>query len=153
MRKNRIRRTVGDVVVIPLRDGSFGYGIVLKAPEMAFYNCRSSQILSLSEIVCFPAIFRLLIQDEFIKNGSWPIIGRTPLSNDFLIPQPYFVWGPFQARPFITYDGSETIWSTPEQCQGLERAMIWCPEIVSERLCDSLTGNRDRWMQKIENEQ
>lgn len=34
----RIKRNIGDVVVIPLREGRYGFGIVLEEPLFAFFK-------------------------------------------------------------------------------------------------------------------
>lgn len=150
--KKSIRYKVGDVIALPLRDGSFGYGRVLKQPEIAFYDLHSLQKLSLDEVVTHSILFKLFVQDEAIKDGSWEIIGSAPLSNELLRPHPYFVWGPLQERPFITYDGSEKILATPEECKGLERVIIWDAKTVGHRLYDTLIGGGDKWVLNVEQE-
>ena len=151
MMKRKKRPVAGEVIAIPLRDGSFGFGRILKDGANAFYDCKAPEILPISQIISQPVLFRLWVFDDLIQDGTWPIIGRAPLSEDLSNTLPSFIWAFFHPHPFIvTADSPEMIPATPEECQGLERVAVWTPEEVSARLYDSLTGNGEKWIEKIE---
>ncbi len=147
---SKFRMTAGSVVAIPLDIGGFGYGQAITNVTMAFFRCWSPEILSAQEVVSQPVLFRLWIDPEAVRDGSWPKIGRAALSDDLLQSQPTFIWSEFQKQPFILADEGRMTPATIEECEGLERALMWGSGMVRCRLQDTLSGKQDRWIQIIE---
>src|ERR1700749_4026879 len=83
-KKKRIRRIEGSVIAIPLSDGTFGYGRLLREPLIAFYNLRSKEILPAEAVLSSPIAFTLLVMNQPITDGDWPVIGKAPLSQELL---------------------------------------------------------------------
>lgn len=151
MFKRKNRPVAGDVIAIPLLDGSFGFARFLKNESLAFYNCRAPEILLTDEIITQQVLFRLCVFDDSIIDGVWPILGRIPLSEDLLKNPPTYFWAPLDSHPFLLIEGNcEMTPATPEECQGLDRATVWSPEMASIRLYHTFTGDHEKWIEKIE---
>ena len=88
----RVRPKVGDVCAVPLEDGTFGFGRVLKPTHVyAFYDLRLPKIPAASEqVIAAPIAFKVMVTSSGITSRRWPIIGRHPLSDD-LQQRIYFI--------------------------------------------------------------
>ena len=150
-RKKRIRRKLGDVIAVPLRDGLFGYGRVLREPLIAFYNLQSSEPLPLEKIVLAPVAFVLFVMNSAIIDGDWSVLGNIPLSAD-LLQEPLFFKKDSITGALSTYrdsTGEETP-ATREQCKGLECAAVWEPNHIADRLSDYFSGRRNAWVDDLQ---
>lgn len=76
----------GDVFEVPLEDGRRGYGQVLNATLLGFFAVATDQRLALGEIAQRPVAFRMSCSSAAIRNGSWPVVGRAPLSAEMAKP-------------------------------------------------------------------
>jgi hypothetical protein len=137
----RQRRRAGDVVRIDLGAGFHTYARVLRDASFAFYDCRLVGEASLPEILASQILFRIAVMNHAVKTGRWPVIGHEPLKGGMLIAPPIFIQDPIDKTIFSIYEDGVTPATTKEQCRGLERASVWEPEHVEDRLRAHYAGN------------
>ncbi|MGC8639396.1 MAG: Imm26 family immunity protein [Isosphaeraceae bacterium] len=143
MRGRKIRRTIGDVVAIPLGDGKFGYGRVLREPLIAFYNFRSDEIALLDDILRAPVAFVLWVMNYAVPRGVWPVLGNAPLTPDLLDEPLFFKKDAISAALTIYRDSTgQEVPATREECEKLECAAVRDPCHVVDRLNDFSTVDR-----------
>jgi Immunity protein 26 len=149
--KKSKKRNAGDVVSIPLPDGLHAYARVLPDATFAFYDSRTSEDLPVSEVISRPILFFLAVMDHAIKAGRWPIVGHLPLEEG-LNPPPRFIQNSLDKKSFSIYENGQIRPATRSQCRGLERAAVWEPEHVEERLLDHYAGRRNKWINSLDEE-
>lgn len=142
----------GTYVLIPLADGSFGYGRVLQFPYAAFYDLRTdSPISDLARIDASPVLWRLSVR---ITGGHerWPRLGAAPLAGAVAEPVTFFTQDEDQIDDCRIYDTEGLSRSArPQECIGLERAANWDARHVEARLLDHFTGqtNEDEMRARV----
>ena len=146
--KKKIERTVGDIVKISLGDGTFCFGHVLEEPLLAFYDLKTDRIPSLEEIEKLPVLFKVWVMNHAIISGTWEVIGHRELSDNLKKPVSLFKQDPI-SKGVCLYVKSEEIPASREQCEGLERAAVWNPEHVEDRLRDHYLGLPNQWVESL----
>ncbi|GAQ50252.1 Imm26 family immunity protein [Streptomyces acidiscabies] len=156
--KVRTARTPGRVVRIDLGDGRCVYGRQLTGVTVEFYDrvCKPAEPVGPTAIVASPVAFRIWVMDAaFRRHGGWELLDvvsltqaertevhryskQDPLSGTITI---------YNADP-TTGAGSETP-ATIEEGQKLERASVWSPEHVEDRLRDYLDGRPNKWVESL----
>jgi hypothetical protein len=139
----RIKRIEGDVVKIPLGDGTHVYARTLQDASFAFYDARVSEELAVEWVVTRPILFYLAVMDSAVKGGRWPVIGNVPLDGTIVRP-PQFIQDLHNRNSFSIYRDGIITPASREECVGLERASVWEPEFVEERLRDHYAGRPNR---------
>jgi hypothetical protein len=148
--KKKIRRTEGSVIAIPLPDGTYGYGRVLRAPLIAFYGLQSEQILPVETVLTSAVAFTVCVSYQPITDGHWPVIGEAPLSPELLIEPLFYKKDPLSGALTIYRDSSgEEIQATKEQCANLECAAVWGMNHILDRLQDHFAGRPNKWVQSL----
>ncbi|MDC0715109.1 immunity 26/phosphotriesterase HocA family protein [Stigmatella sp. ncwal1] len=130
----------GSFLRIPLADGSFGYGRVLKLPHDAYYNYRTETLDSnLDRIASKPILFKLSVRH--MGEREWELIGWRKLEKQFSQPIVQFMQDRGNFRDCLIFDtaGNERS-AEPQECVGLERASVWEELGVEERLLDTFMG-------------
>ncbi len=78
--KKKIEAKPGDIIKIPLPDGSHTYARILVDDSYAFYDCKTMEDITDFEIILKKSILFCAVVDIFaIKERSWTIIGNRPL--------------------------------------------------------------------------
>ena len=143
------KRTVGDIVKIPLGDGTHTYARVLPHASFAFYDSRVNRDLTVEDIVKKPILFFLAVMHYAVKKGRWSIVGHVPLTDGLEAP-PKFIQDALNKSKFeIYYQDGQTRRATRHECIGLERAAVWEPEQVEDRLRDHYAGLKNRWVESL----
>jgi hypothetical protein len=137
----RQRRKAGDVVRIDLGAGFHTYARVLLNAWFAFYDCRLVGEASLPEILASQILFRIAVMNHAVKTGRWPVIGHEPLKGALLVLPPKFIRDPIDKTIFSIYENGIIRAATWEQCLRLERASVWEPEHVEDRVRAHYAGN------------
>lgn len=125
---------------ITLGDGSFGYGRLLASPYAAFYKHRTSDPDSdLSRIASKPLLFRTAVRH--LALNSWELIGWSELEEHLTQPLVRFMQdvGDFRRCTIFDTEGNERD-AKPQECVGLERAVVWEQQAIEERLLDAFMG-------------
>jgi len=141
-------RKVGDIVKIPLGDGTHTYAHALQEASFAVYNCRVADELAVERVVNRPVLFFVAVMHHAVRKGRWPIIGHSPL-DDHLRRPPTFIQDPLNKNSFSIYENGQIKPSTREQCVGLERMAVWEPEHVEERIRDQYAGRNNKWVELL----
>jgi hypothetical protein len=92
------------------------------------------------EILASQILFRLAVMNHAVKAGRWPVIGHEPLKGEMLILPPNFIQDPIDKRFFSVYENG-IIPAARGQCRGSERASVWEPEHVEDRLRAHYAGS------------
>jgi hypothetical protein len=130
----------GTFVRIRLGDGSFGYGRVIDSPDTAFYRYRTEAPDSdLDRIAAKPVLFRIAVRH--LALDAWESIGWRELEDHLTQPLVQFMQDVGNFRDCTIFDaaGNERA-AEPQECVGLERAVVWEQGGVEERLLDALMG-------------
>jgi hypothetical protein len=130
----------GGFLRIPLSDGSFGYGRLLEYLYIAFYRYRTlSPDSDLSRIASAPVLFKTMVRQ--LALDEWELLGWEELEDHLKQPLIRFMQDVADFRLCTIFDtaGNERV-VEPQECVGLERAIVWEKESIEERLLDSLLG-------------
>lgn len=130
----------GSFLRIPLSDGSFGYGRVLKFPHDAYYDYRTDTPDSVLErIASKPILFKIMVRH--LEKRAWELIGWRELEEQLSQPIVHFMQDLWNIRDCTIFDtvGNERS-AEPHECVGLERSAVWEEGGVEERLLDTFMG-------------
>jgi len=142
------RRVEGDIVAIPLEGGYWGFGRVLRDPLCAFYGLRVEEIPPIEQVVEKEILFKIWVMNHVFKDQRWESIGNIPL-DDSLLEEPYFAKVDRYTGETFKYHVDKEIPATKDELYGLERAAVWEPEHVEERLNDHFAGRENVWVERF----
>ena len=137
---------VGDFVQIPLSDGRFAFGRVLRAPLMAFYDLQTSMPVEASEVEKHKIIFKIWVMNKAINGGRWKVFDNHKLDAKLLVEPKFFKQDPISKEFFIHGSTSPDIPTSLEECRDLERAAVWSAEHVEDRLQNHFDGVPCKWV-------
>lgn len=144
----RQRRKAGDIVAIPLGDGTFGFGWVLTEPLVAFFDHRGPRPDERAEEVARTRIaFQIWVMNQAITSGRWRVVGHAEPQLGLDAAPWFFMQDPVSGRLSMTRDGGERVPALPAQCVALECAAVWEPQHVEDRLRDYFAGVPNRWVE------
>ena len=139
----------GSFLRIPLADGSFGYGRVLKLPHEAYYDYKTDTPDSaLDRIASKPVLFTVM--GRHLEARGWEIIGWTELEERFSQPIVQFMQDIGNFRDCTIFDtvGNERS-AEPQECIGLERSAVWEEVGIEQRLLDSFMGRPNASVERL----
>lgn len=138
----RIRRTVGNVLAVPLGEDWFGFAWVLNSPLVAFLDlrCRAGAFPPVEEIVRRPIAFRIWVMNPAVTSGAWPRVGHVPVPEDLLEPPWFFKQDSINGRIFKLRTGTEEFIATASDVEALECAAVWSATHVERRLREHFAG-------------
>jgi len=146
-----LRRRVGDLLAIPLGTKRFGFALVLENPLLAFFDCcHATEEADVASILTCPVVFKLWVMKNAMTSGRWLPIGHCHQIPAALLNDPWFFKkDPISGCLTITRDGGSGKTATIDECQGLERAAVWDPEHVEDRLRDHFAGVPNKWVESL----
>ncbi|MFJ6633955.1 Imm26 family immunity protein [Streptomyces sp. NPDC091376] len=156
--KARANRAPGRVVRIDLGDGRCAFGRQLTDVCVEFYDLvgKPGAPVDLIEVVAAPVAFKVWVMDAaFRRRGGWELLDVVPLTHEEQTEvHLYSKQDPlscsitvYRVDP-VTGTGSETP-ATFEDCQKLERAAIWDPAHIEDRLRDHFDGRPNPWVESL----
>jgi hypothetical protein len=148
----RQKRRVGDVVEIDLNDGFRAYARVLDEASFAVYDCRSETELLLDDILRLPVLFEVAVMKWAVTKGRWKVIGTTPMESAHSVPAPKFIEDQLNKGHFEIYEHGKIRPASRAECIGLERAAVWEPEHVEDRIRDHFVGRPNKWVESLKME-
>ncbi len=148
MAKKKIPLQMGDIVKINLGDSSFCFARVLVEPLIAFYDMKSIVVPEIMTIIASPILFKVWVMNDSVTSGRWPIIGSLPVDANLKIAPKFFKQDPITKTFSIYYRGQETP-ATRAECEKLERAAVWNPEHIEDRLRDYYSGVPNQWVESL----
>lgn len=128
--------TPGDVVSIPIANGDLAFAHVLAPPLFAFYDYKSAHLPSdVANITQNAVLFKLWVTKYARLDGAWKkVFHHEPSPTVALVPK-FFRQDSISDRIYEYNDRLDN--ATPmtyEQALDLERAAVWEPDHVVERL-------------------
>lgn len=141
-----VRRKEGDILSI-IAEGEEYFGRVLEEPFVAFYEHKAGDF-TIDDVVERNIIFTIPVVNQAITRGRWSVIGRRPLSPQLRAPIPTFRQDDKSGKLYILIGNTE-VPATPKECVGLERAAVWDPEHVEDRLRDARLGVENKWVKQL----
>lgn len=148
MGNKKLKRRIGDIVKIGLEDGSMCFARVLEEPLVAFYDIKTNFMPSIDEIMRSPILFKVWVMNHAITSGRWEVVGHQELDESLKKPVRFFKQDPISKEVCI-YLNSEEISATREECKNLERAAVWSPEHIEDRLRDYYSGVPNKWVESL----
>jgi hypothetical protein len=147
----RIKRTVGDVVAVPLGDGRFGYGLVLKEPLLAFFDLLSQagEHPRAEDIVRSRVLFRIWVANRPVIDGTWPVLANVTVPEALLEPPWFFKLDPISKKLTMGRTGTEELPLDPQKVGQLERMAVWSAVHVVARLQDHFDGRPDKHAKSV----
>lgn len=143
-----IKLNIGDIVKVDLGDGYYSFGRVLEEPLIAFYDKRVMETPPIDEIISSPILFKIWVMNHAITSGRWEVIFNKSLDDNLKQPVHFFKQDPINKQVCL-YVNSEEIPATKEECEGLERAAVWNPAHVEDRLRDHYLGIPNQWVESL----
>jgi hypothetical protein len=144
------RYKIGSLLLIPLGDQKFAFGRIINKEEIAFYNYLSSNRdnINFAEIYSSDILFRLPVMRYAVTSNRWLVVDVKPVEKNLTIPNKYFIQDTF-TKEFSIYHIGEIFPATYEQIIGLERAAVWEPEHIEDRLRDYFNGIENTNVQQL----
>ena len=144
------KRVAGDVVRIDLGDGFHTYSRVLEKTLFAFYDGRVNDDIPVDQILALPILFTVPVMKHSVERGRWVVVGSAPLEDSLLNPPLFFMQDILRKDQFQIYEKGGAIRpATKEECLGLERAAVWDPTHVEDRLRDHYAGRENKWAESL----
>lgn len=152
-KQKRVRRKVGDIVLIGLGSGRHAYAQIADEPLVIFFEGTFDEDITVERIPSLPVAFRLWVANRAITQGSWPVIGSRPLQPENT-EEPFFYKQDAISGRLSLYHSvfAATNYERPaslEECQHLECAAVWEPEHVADRLNDYAAHRPNRWAESL----
>jgi hypothetical protein len=135
----RQKITPGSILKIDLGNGYHSYSRIVTSTSFAFYDCKTKDDISdLHRIISFPILFITTIYSDTITKGIWSIIGKLPIEEALSKEPPRFIQDPIHPDKFRikNYQLNTQTPASFEECIGMERACVWEPHAIVERLND-----------------
>lgn len=150
-RKKKTRRVVGDIVAVPMSGGRFGFAWVLAEPLMAFLGhvAPSTDSVSAADLRGKPVAFSVWVMNRAVTDGLWPVVAHGEVPEQFATPPLFFKQDPLSGALSTTRGGFEERTASADEVRGLERAAVWTPKQVVERLEDYFAGRPNKWVETL----
>lgn len=142
------RNNPGDIFKIDLSDGFHTYTRKLVDPLFAFYGIRTKDTLSVETIIQRPVLFEIWVMKYAISKSGWPKVGTVALKAIDEDSRSFFKQDPHNGSLSCYRDGRENPISFEEALQ-LERAAVWSPNHVEERLRDHFANAPNKWVELL----
>ncbi len=142
---------VGDIVRIPRAGGKMSFGWVLEEPLIAYFDYESDHAPNdPAELLDREIAFKVWTMVYAIKKAMWPVLGNVLPPEDLLKMPWFFKVDPISGDLYKVQQGSgEDLPATPSDCMELERAAVWDPEHIVERLDDHFAGRPNVWVESL----
>ncbi len=152
-RRKSVRFTAGDIFQISLCDGSFAYGQILEPEVFVFFDFNPKQPQELADIPNEIEAFCIWVTDYAVKFGQWSVLGNAPIANKFQRGFNFFkqdiISGELSVQTSLPNGIFKERPSTPSECMNLERAAVWDPEHVEDRLIDYFNNRPNKWQESL----
>ena len=129
----------GDIVRIALGEQSVYYAKLLVFPLMSFFDICGLIEDPAPRLLSEPMLFKIWVSKEGWQNKRWRKIGKEAVSPSERLSPEFFKIDKINGRYYKYKNGTFKL-STPGECVGLERAAVWDPVHVEERLKAHFSG-------------
>ena len=145
--------TIGSVIEIPLAEDLYAYGQIISRTEVAFFDYIGCQLdkKHLPPMSCDCVLFVVSVMNNAITSGRWKKIQKMEIDGRFLGRREYFMQDAITQRISIYQSDDGAIRpGLRSEAQGLERAAVWSPEQVEERLRDCHDNKPNRYVESMQ---
>lgn len=131
---------------IELPDGSYGYCVVIKQPDVVFLDRRSETKQPTESVLHSEKLFRVFVMNSCFKSKHWSYIGNIKPRPDWNTGAKYYRRDAIRSSEFSIYDSQTDteVKATRKACRGLEEWAVWSDVHIESRLLDQLTGGSAR---------
>ena len=143
------RRTVGAVHAVPLGDGTISFALTLPEADFAFFDMRTTEFSLPSDLLSKPILFRVAVHKYAYNKGRWLKVGKLEVPNELLKAVPKFIQDALHPERFEIYLSGNVLPATRDECVGLERAAVWDPQHIEDRLRDHYSGIQNKWVESL----
>jgi len=151
--KRRRRIKEGDVFGIELDDSLYGYGVVLNSILMGFYELKTKNLeQDLNRIVSQKFLFKVCVMKYAFKSKKWNFIDNYAVSDELKEQVYFFKQDPFDKSISVYFEKDKDCFEFPatyEEVKDFERAAVWDPEHVEDRLRDYFNGVPNVWVEQL----
>ncbi len=135
-KKKRIK--LGDVYVIPLPNGKYAFGRVMRDAGFAIYKHIGNSIEDIPKNEEYQ--FVVGVYKDVLQCGIWKVVDNRPFNNEEQSwPPKTYIIDKINGSYSIYHKG-EISSSTQEECEGLEKAAIWDAHHIIDRIM-----GKDKW--------
>jgi hypothetical protein len=139
--KKGIRQKPGQVLRIPLGDGTYGYCQMVDKVRHAFFDFSDNGEKSdIEKILSSKMIFKCTVDSYVINKGYWEIIGSFPIKEHLTIYEKSFSYNHHSNRYQIFKQGTGFIPASWEEIKDLEPFASWGHTHIEQRLRDHFAG-------------
>ncbi|MBM9549246.1 immunity 26/phosphotriesterase HocA family protein [Leptospira sp. 201903074] len=146
------KRTLGHIVRIDLGRGDYCFAQILKVASYAFYDIKTKdKDIPVAEIQKRPVLFVCAVYDYAVTEGHWEKIGKVDKGFEITEFPMKFIQDELNPKKFELYNPvtGEITPASRKECEGLERAAVWKPEHVEDRLRDHFNGIPNQWVKSL----
>lgn len=153
-KSGRRRRKEGQIVKIPLFNGSYSLGIVLKEPLVSFFDKILKDEDDVVSIDNMPVAFTLMVMNDAVTSGRWVVVGNSTIP-ERLKAVPKFCKQDQVSGALSIYHEIPDLAphyerpALPGECADLEAAAVWEAEHVEDRLRDHFSGTPNKWVEQL----
>jgi hypothetical protein len=127
-----LKVAVGDILRIPLPDGRYAFGRVLRDASVGIY--RETTAASGTPPSATDYMFVVGVYDDVLASGRWPVVGHADFSNpEDEWPPPYCITDKITGRMSLYHKG-QTRPASEAECRGREPAAVWDAHHIVERI-------------------
>lgn len=133
----------GAVIAAELADHQWHYGRLLKFPWAAFYDLRTTRVVTeAARVIDHPVLFTIAAQKDLAT--QWVTIAVVKLDGTLRPPAAQYLHHPDDdPDDWSIIDAQDNIRpASASECAGLEPAMVYEPEHIAQRLLDPDAPNR-----------
>lgn len=139
----------GEFIQIELPNGRYAYGRALASPMVAFYDVISPAPVGIEDLNNAKVLFIIWVMNYSFKKLTWNIIGHADLPSS-LNKRVWFgkkdsISG--ELTKYSSWNGESTERRvTKKEFDALERAAVWGPLHVEDRLICHHEGTECKWL-------
>jgi hypothetical protein len=89
------------------------------------------------------------VMNHAITSGRWSRVANAPLDAALLQPPTFFKQDVMNPNLLSLYRAGEETPASRDECEGLERAAVWEPEHIEDRLRDHYHGRPNKWVESL----
>lgn len=143
------RRTVGVVLRVPLSPEQACFAVTLPDADIAFFGPNATEHAGSARLFEHPILFRVAVHKSAWSTGRWIKLSKVAVPSEVLAPVPKFIQDALDPKKFELYIDGQIRAATRLECQGYERAAVWEPDQVEQRLRDLLAGVQNIWVEQL----